>query len=261
MKIYLGGLSAVEYLGDKEKEFTRSPFSPKPIVKKGDLVVLEKIHAYNLSKLLPSEWKLIDDNLVNIDSDSTLIEKIAELESYVLELEEVVSNVDLKDINDEEKLEYILNGLKTGALTFEDMSDYDKALYDNHLNSDVSKSKNDTLLNESKDSDEERLKITLDALEVGDLTLEDLSEHDRALYDNHLNNVLSKSSDGILEEKLIIGADEALSNESTLKPIEEFNNDKDKLESYALNIFGLELDKRKSFANMYKQLASALETN
>lgn len=216
MKIYLGGLSVVEYLGDKEKEFTRSPFSPKPIVKKGDLVVLEKIHAYNLSKLLPSEWKLIDDNLVNIDSDSTLIEKIAELESYVLELEEVVSNVDLKDINDEEKLEHILNGLKTGALTFEDMSDYDKALYDNHLNSNTSTSSTNAPLNELNDD---------------------------------------------IENKLLISADEALSDESTLKPIEEFNNDKDELESYALENFGIELDKRKSFANMYKQLASTLETN
>lgn len=216
MKIYLGGLSAVEYLGDKEKEFTRSPFSPKPIVKKGDLVILEKIHAYNLSKLLPSEWKLIDDNLVNIDSDSTLIEKIAELESYVLELEEVVSNVDLKDINDEEKLEHILNGLKTGALTFEDMSDYDKALYDNHLNSNTSTSSTDAPLNELNDD---------------------------------------------IENKLSISVDEALSDESTLKSIEEFNNDKDELESYALENFGIELDKRKSFANMYKQLASALETN
>lgn len=216
MKIYLGGLSAVEYLGDKEKEFTRSPFSPKPIVKKGDLVVLEKIHAYNLSKLLPSEWKLIDDNLVNIDSDSTLIEKIAELESYVLELEEVVSNIDLKDINDEEKLEYILNGLKTGALTFEDMSDYDKALYDNHLNSNTSTSSTDAPLNELNDD---------------------------------------------IENKLLISADEAFSNESTLKSIEEFDSNKDELESYALENFGIELDKRKSFANMYKQLASALETN
>ena len=216
MKIYLGGLSAIEYLGDKEKEFTRSPFSPKPIVKKGDIVVLEKIHAYNLSKLLPSEWKLIDDNLVNIDSDSTLIEKIAELESYVLELEEVVSNIDLKDINDEEKLEHILNGLKTGALTFEDMSDYDKALYDNHLNSNTSTSSTNAPLNEFN---------------------------------------------GDIENKLLISADEAFSNKSTLKSIEEFDNNKDELESYALGNFGIELDKRKSFIKMYNQLVSILETN
>ena len=164
---------------------------------------------------MPSEWKLIDDNLVNIDSDSTLIEKIAELESYVLELEEVVSNIDLKDINDDEKLEHILNGLETGALTFEDMSDYDKALYDNHLNSNTSTSSNNAPLNE-------------------------------------LNSDI--------ENKLLISADEALNNESTLKSIEEFDNNKDELESYALGNFGIELDKRKSFTNMYNQLASTLET-
>lgn len=208
MKIYLGALSAIEYLGDKEKEFTRSPFSPKPVVKKGDIIILEKIHGYNISKLLPSEWKLLEDKLIEVHNDTTLIEKIAELESYVVELEEVVSNIDLKDIGDSEKLESILSGLEDGSLE-----------------------------------------------------LDSLSEYDRALYDNHLNNTLSTSSNGILEEKLIIGADEALSEKSTIKPIEEFNNDKDELETYALENFGLELDKRKSFAKMYATIVSTLETN
>ena len=208
MKIYLGALSAIEYLGDKEKEFTRSPFSPKPVVKKGDIIILEKIHGYNISKLLPSEWKLLEDKLIEVHNDTTLIEKIAELESYVVELEEVVSNIDLKDIGDSEKLESILSGLEDGSLE-----------------------------------------------------LDSLSEYDRALYDNHLNNTLSTSSNGILEEKLIIGADEALSEKSTIKPIEEFNNDKDELETYALENFGLELDKRKSFAKMYATIVSTLEAN
>ena len=42
---------------------------------------------------------------------------------------------------------------------------------------------------------------------------------------------------------------------------EEFDNNKDELESYALGNFRIQLDKRKSFINMYNQLVSILETN
>lgn len=95
-KIYLGNLSAIEYVGEEEKEFTRSPFSPKPIVKLGDIVVLEKIHAYNVSKLLPNEWKLWDKNYIEVREDDELLEIIAEHDSYIEELEAVVAAHDLK---------------------------------------------------------------------------------------------------------------------------------------------------------------------
>ena len=85
----------------------------------------------------------------------------------------------------------------------------------------------------------------------------------------HLNsNTLTSSTNaplnelnGDIENKLLISADEAFSNKSTLKSIEEFDNNKDELESYALGNFGIELDKRKSFIKMYNQLVSILETN
>lgn len=95
-KIYLGNLSAIEYIGVEQKEFTRSPFSPKPIVKQGDIVVLEKIHAYNVSKLLPSEWKMWDKNYIEVREDDELLEIIKEYDSHVAELEAVVAEYDLK---------------------------------------------------------------------------------------------------------------------------------------------------------------------
>ena len=96
-----------------------------------------------------------------------------------------------------------------------------------------------------------------------------MSDYDKALYDNHLNsNTLTSSTsaplnelNGDIENKLLISADEAFSNKSTLKSIEEFDNNKDELESYALGNFRIQLDKRKSFTNMYNQLVSILETN
>lgn len=95
-KIYLGNLSAIEYLGEVEKEFTRSPFTPKPIVKQGDIIILEKIHAYNLSRLLPNEWKMWDKNYIEVREDEELLEIIAEYDSEVKELEAVVAAHDLK---------------------------------------------------------------------------------------------------------------------------------------------------------------------
>ena len=112
-KIYLGNLSAIEYLGKVEKEFTRSPFTPKPIVKQGDIIILEKIHAYNLSRLLPNEWKMWDKNYIEVREDEELLEIIAEHDSYIEELEAVVAAHDLKvDVNSNtinEVLKEVLN--------------------------------------------------------------------------------------------------------------------------------------------------------
>ena len=71
MKIYLGALSGIQYLGENEKEFSRSPFNPKPLVKNGDIVVLENIHAHNLSKLLPTEWKKLDKTFIEVECITT----------------------------------------------------------------------------------------------------------------------------------------------------------------------------------------------
>lgn len=95
-KIYLGNLSAIRYIGENEKEFTRSPFTPKPIVKQGDIIILENIHAYNISKLLPNEWERWNENYIDIREDEELLELIEEYDSHVKELEAVVAEHDLK---------------------------------------------------------------------------------------------------------------------------------------------------------------------
>ena len=112
--IYLGNLGAIEYLGEVEKEFTRSPFTPKPIVKQGDIIILEKIHAYNLSRSLPNEWKMWDKNYIEVREDEELLEIIAECASEVKELEAVVAAFDLKDTEEtpnatNEALKEVLN--------------------------------------------------------------------------------------------------------------------------------------------------------
>ena len=203
-KIFLGNLSAIRYLGNEEKEFNRSPFTPKPIVKNGDIIILEKIHAHNLSKLLPTEFEMINDNFLNIETEDELLEIIAEFEAEVKELEAVVAAHDLKLSSDEELLKSILDGLESKTVTLEDLSDYDKEL-----------------------------------------------------YNKHLENILATSSSGILEETLPIDSelnitpDEALN--TSLKPLEEFAT-KEELLTYAIEEFGFELDKDLELEDMYKSL-------
>lgn len=111
-KIYLGNLSAIEYLGVNEKEFTRSPFTPKPIVKQGDIIILEKIHAHNISKLLPTEWRMWDKNYIEVREDEELLEIIEEYDSHVKELEAVVAEYDLKKAIDEDNTNPVNETLK-----------------------------------------------------------------------------------------------------------------------------------------------------
>lgn len=132
-KIFIGSLSAIQFLGEVEKEFTRFPSFPKPIVKKGDIVILEKIYAYNISKLLPTEWKMLDTNFIEVREDEELLEIIKEQEDIIKELEEVVAEHDLNDASDEDRLQNILDGLEANTLDVNTLSEYDKALYDNYL--------------------------------------------------------------------------------------------------------------------------------
>lgn len=100
--IYLGLFGAIRYIGEIEKEFTRAPFSPKPIVKNGDIIVMEKIHAYNTSKLLPDDWELINSNVIEIEEEDELLEIIEDFKSEVEELTAVVADYDLKVAQNEE---------------------------------------------------------------------------------------------------------------------------------------------------------------
>lgn len=215
-KIYLGNLSAIEYLGVNEKEFTRSPFTPKPIVKQGDIIILEKIHAHNISKLLPTEWRMWDKNYIEVREDEELLEIIEEYDSHVKELEAVVAEHDLKKATDEDTLKSILQGIEDGTITIESLSDYDRELYNKHI---------DNILVSSSTG-----------------ILEE--------YTNPVNETLKEVLGDKDEPKII---DDEISNIVALKPIGEFNT-KEELEDYALKEFGFELDEELTLEEMYKSL-------
>lgn len=98
--LYLGNFAIIKYIGEDEKEFRLAPFYPKPIVKKGDMVTLSYIDAYNVVKLLPDEWELFKSK-IELENTLELEEKLEEANSYILELESAVAKKDLEAKEDE----------------------------------------------------------------------------------------------------------------------------------------------------------------
>jgi len=47
-KVHFAPSSAIKYIGNKSKEFTSSLAKPKPRLKKGDIVIVDKRTAFNL---------------------------------------------------------------------------------------------------------------------------------------------------------------------------------------------------------------------
>gem|GEM_PF-2144720 len=107
MRIYLGESAVVLYKGKKTKEFTRANFYPKPIVQNGDIIILDKLAGFNLAKLLPNEWELLQKEYIQIDANEVLKDRINELEDYIQELEEYLAQSDLKELLDANELNAI----------------------------------------------------------------------------------------------------------------------------------------------------------
>lgn len=108
-KIFFLPNVAIEYIGDKEQEFSRSLARPKPIVKKGDVVIMDKVNAYNIVKMFPTLWKKVEGECVEVANDEELKlaveeleERVEELESENEELAEVVAKIDLEEQESEE---------------------------------------------------------------------------------------------------------------------------------------------------------------
>lgn len=86
-KIFIDPQAAVEFIGTKEQEVTRSLASPKPIVKTGDILIVTPVDAYNLVQLFPTLWKRLDVKVLEIQSDEDLENQVIELDERIVELE------------------------------------------------------------------------------------------------------------------------------------------------------------------------------
>jgi len=87
-KVYFAPSCAIKYVGSKAKVFNTSLARPKPTLKKGDIVIVDKKTAFNLTKKGFGEFEEVEEiSFVKSDTQTQVtIDKLkAELEAYKAE--------------------------------------------------------------------------------------------------------------------------------------------------------------------------------
>ena len=83
-KVYFGPYKAVKYVGTKAKELSTSLARPKPVLKKGDIVIVDKRQASNMTLKGFGEFELIDE--------ITFVKKDKDIATFISEIEEKLEN-------------------------------------------------------------------------------------------------------------------------------------------------------------------------
>lgn len=78
-KVYFGPYRAVKYTGKKHKELSTSMARPKPVLKRGDIVILEKRSAFNKVNKGFEEFEYVDE-IEFVKADKEAANMITELE-------------------------------------------------------------------------------------------------------------------------------------------------------------------------------------
>lgn len=90
--VYFGPYNAIKYVGTKAKEFTPSLARPKPILKKGDIVIVDKTTAFNLVNKGFGDYVKVDA-IEFVKSDTQNFEQLEKLKAKVETTE--AQNIDL----------------------------------------------------------------------------------------------------------------------------------------------------------------------
>lgn len=70
-KVYFAPNCAIKYVGAKSKEFNTSLARPKPILKKGDIIIVDKRSAFNLTQKGFGEFDMVESiEFVKSDIDN-----------------------------------------------------------------------------------------------------------------------------------------------------------------------------------------------
>ncbi len=94
-KVYFGPFEAVKYVGSKAKEMHTSLARPKPILKKGDITIVSKKTAFNLTINGFGEFKKVD-SIEFVKADTQRAIRADELEKDNKKLKEQVEKMQLK---------------------------------------------------------------------------------------------------------------------------------------------------------------------
>ena len=86
-KVYYEPYKAIKYVGTKAKVFNTSLARPKPTLKKGDIVVVDKVTAFNLVNKGFGDF-VNEEKIEFVKADKELSEKLAYLEEENAKLKE-----------------------------------------------------------------------------------------------------------------------------------------------------------------------------
>lgn len=116
-RVYFGPNAAIKYVGAKPKEFTHSLARPKPVLKKGDIVIVNKRTAFNQVKKGFGNFTEVDEiSFVKADKDTA--SKLQELE------EKLADSIDLEKhtevLKENQELIKENESLKNSKTYFED---------------------------------------------------------------------------------------------------------------------------------------------
>jgi len=79
-KVFFAPMCAIRYVGAKSREFTHSLARPKPTIKKGDILIVDKTTAFNLTVKGYGEYESVD-TIEFVKGDAHTAETIKELEA------------------------------------------------------------------------------------------------------------------------------------------------------------------------------------
>jgi len=77
-KVHFAPNTAIKYVGSKSKEFSTSLARPKPMLKKGDIIIVDKRSAFNLVNKGFGEFVEVE-TIEFVKADTQTVEEIAQL--------------------------------------------------------------------------------------------------------------------------------------------------------------------------------------
>jgi len=89
--VHFAPYHAVKYVGPKSKELHVSLARPKPILKKGDIVITTKRDAFNLTKKGFGEFEEVQE-ISFVKADKSAQSEISSLKEKILDLETKLKN-------------------------------------------------------------------------------------------------------------------------------------------------------------------------
>jgi len=96
-KVHFAPNSAIKYIGSKHKEFTSSLDRPKPMLKKGDIVIVDKRTSFNLVTKGFGEFIVVED-IEFVKADTKAVKELEDLKEQLAAFKNENNNLFSKNV-------------------------------------------------------------------------------------------------------------------------------------------------------------------